>query len=74
MLAPSRHLPLALLVLAACGANSASVPAVENAAEESSDAYRVLAENWAFAGAKARFAGIDRKLPKAQIADPESPQ
>lgn len=74
MLAPLRHLPLALLVLAACSTNSASMPAVANAAEEASDAYRVLAENWAFAGAKVRFAGIDRKLPKAQFAEPESPQ
>lgn len=49
MLASSRRLPLVLLVLAACGANSASVPAATTAAE-ANDAYRVLAENWAFAG------------------------
>ena len=50
MLAPSRHLPLALLVLAACGANSVSVPAAPHASEQTNDCYRVLAENWAFAG------------------------
>lgn len=50
MLAPSRRLPFALLVLAACGANSVSVPAAPHAAEEANDCYRVLAENWAFAG------------------------
>lgn len=49
MLASSRRLPLVLLVLAACGANSASVPAATTAAD-ANDAYRVLAENWAFAG------------------------
>lgn len=52
MLAPSRHLPLALLVFAACSANSAAVPAAAHAAETANDAYRVLAENWAFAGWK----------------------
>ena len=52
MIVASRHLPLAVLVLAACGANSASVPAATNAAEAANDCYRVLAENWAFAGWK----------------------
>lgn len=52
MLAPSRHLPLALLVLAGCGANSAVVPAAVNAADQANDGYRLLAENWAFAGWK----------------------
>lgn len=50
MLAPSRHLPLALLVFAACGANSEAVPEAAYAAETANDCYRVLAENWVFAG------------------------
>lgn len=52
MIEPSRCLPLAVLVLAACGANSASVPAATSSAEAANDCYRVLAENWAFAGWK----------------------
>ena len=50
MIASSRRLPLVLFVLAACGANSASMPAATTAAVRADDCYRVLAENWAFAG------------------------
>lgn len=50
MIAPSRRLPLVLLVMAACGANAASVQTAANSADAANDAYRVLAGNWAFAG------------------------